>query len=117
MQAVGGQRTRSWDDIHAIVLPQIAAVLGVRPEQIRLPHAIEWNFLGNFLGTLLPLPVPSQAEPALGFGPLAQWEWTESRYGESHRLLVGRGGLDAVGWCFAGDQWYNSFTFRSLVVL
>lgn len=118
MQAIGeGSRFLSWDVIHASILPKIAAHLKLAPARVRLPYAIEWNFLGNLLRYLR-----QQGEDLPDWGATASWEWTEGKYGRYHRLLVGKhgaeglDGLQAVGWVFSGDEWYRIFGFRTLLV-
>lgn len=100
----------SWDALHERVLPAAAALLGV---VARLPHAIERNLIGklwHWANVNGPTALPDWHEAQT-------WEWSESRYGRYHRLLVGRGGLGAVGWCFSGDEWYGIFGLRVLVPL
>lgn len=115
-----GVRTRlvSWKKIHADILPQLARILKVPSSAVQLPHALEWNFIGNLLRYLNRV---GGSYP--DWGASAAWEWTEGRYGREHRLLVGKNGtegmdgLSAVAWIFEGDVWFNIASFRILVDL
>lgn len=73
------------DELQAHVNPAIANLLGVQPEQVRLPKAIEFNVLGNF------------AHPE--WGKTNTWEWFADKFGGGRRLIGGdsdRSGLAAV---------------------
>ncbi len=45
---IGSRFMLTWKELHSAELKDaLAKVLGVHPDQFRLPRAIEWNFLGN----------------------------------------------------------------------
>lgn len=83
----------------------IAQALGVDPENLRLPRAIEWNYLGNAF--------------------YHQWsdgealEWFEDDYQKGQRTLYGgdsrHGGLSYMNWGLPDGREY-SLGFRPLVI-
>lgn len=83
----------SHDEIRKHVNPAIATLLGVQPEQVSLPKAIEFNVLGNL------------AHPE--WGKTNVWEWMNEKFGGASRLIGGcsdGGGLANVGCRTAGDH-------------
>ncbi len=95
----------SWEELHS---PQVKAAIGealnVPPESLRLPRAIEWNFLGN--------------AHHQDWGDTNTWEWFEDTYQSSKRLSGGHsenGGLSYVGW-FEPRVRNDILGFRPLVV-
>lgn len=73
------------DELQTHVNPAIADFLGVQPEQVRLPKAIEFNILGNL------------AHPE--WGKTNTWEWFQDKFGGGYRLVgggSGDGGLTGV---------------------
>ena len=95
----------SWEELHQEDFKKKLAVLfDVKPEAVRLPHAIEGSFLGN-------LHHPS-------WGDTNSWEWYEDSYQGSTHLLGGysaSGGLSGVSWYDAGGR-DVSLGFRPLIV-
>lgn len=97
----------SWDELHSTELTsRLASLLGVPPDKLRLPRAIEWNYLGNAF------------HPQ--WGTTNTWEWLEDSYqGGRRRMRCGGsrgGGLSGVYWNVPGDR-YGYLGFRRLVVL
>ena len=100
-----GSRFRiSWDEINQIVNPQLAQLLGVSAEQVRLPKAIEFNIIGNI------------HHPQ--WGQTNTWEWFDDKFEADDRLIGGSsvgGGLANVN-----DIWHgrrdDRIGFRPLVV-
>lgn len=91
------------DELQNHVNPAIANLLGVQPEQVRLPKAIEFNVLGNF------------AHPE--WGKTNTWEWFADKFEGGFRLVGGgsvRGGLAFVD-CDASGGHFDSVGFRPLV--
>lgn len=102
-----GARFRiSWEELQKPeVKAKIAEILDVPPDSIRLPRAIEYNFLGN--------------AHYQKWGDTNSYEWFQDSYQGSEHLFGGysdRGGLSHVGWDFAGGR-FDSFGFRPLIVL
>ncbi len=83
----------------------IAEALGVKPENIRLPRVIEWNYIGNAFHN--------------EWGNTNTWEWFEDDYMNGQRRLYGglseNGGLSSVNW-FGPDYRHGNLGFRPLVV-
>ncbi len=104
---VEGSRFRiSWDELHKPeVKKAIAEALDVPEKYLRLPRAIEWNYLGNAYH-------PS-------WGDTDTWEWFEDSLGEGQRRLAvgysGIGGLSSVGWGDPGAR-LGDLGFRPQVV-
>ena len=95
----------SWDEMHKPeVRAKLAELLGVDPEQVRLPRAAEWNFLGN-------AHYPK-------WGDTNTWERFEDSYQQGSRRLAGGdsdgGGLSDVGWA-APDGRDDRGGFRPLI--
>lgn len=102
-----GARFRiSWEELQKPgVKAKIAEILGVEPGELRLPRAIEYNFLGN-------AHYPK-------WGDTNSYEWFQDSYQGSGRLVggdSGGGGLSGVGWGNAGGRSGN-IGFRPLIVL
>lgn len=79
----------SWDELNKPeVRKAIAEALDVPQESLRLPRAIEWNYLGNIY-------YPK-------WGDTDTWEWFEDSYQKGQGRLDGGysryGGLSYVGW-------------------
>jgi hypothetical protein len=87
---VKGSRFRiSWDELQKPEVKEaIAAAMDVSPESLRLPRAIEWNFLGNAY------------HPE--WGETNTWEWFDDSYQKGQGRLYGGysefGGLSNVYW-------------------
>ena len=96
----------SWDELHKPeVKAKFAEILGTTPDQLRLPRAIEWNFLGN--------------AHYQKWGDTNTWEWFEDSYQGSGRLAGGGsdyGGLSRVDWA-APDRRGAYCGFRPLIVI
>ncbi len=96
----------SWDELNKPeVKKAIAEALDVPPESLRLPRAIEWNYMGNVY-------YPK-------WGETNTWEWFEDSYQKGTRRLDGgssrHGGLSYVRWD-APDDRHDSLGFRPQVV-
>jgi hypothetical protein len=95
----------SWDELHKPeVKAKLAEILGIAPDNLRLPRAIEMNFLGN--------------AHYQKWGDTNTWEWFEDSYQGSRRLLGGDsdyGGLSYVDWGVSGHRLVSS-GFRPLIV-
>lgn len=78
----------SWTEWNEKIRPEAAKVLGVRPEQTRLPKVMEYNYLGNLL------------HPE--WGSTDTWEWLQEACGDGkYRMRAGHsfaGGLAIVYW-------------------
>ncbi len=104
---VKGSRFKiSWDELHKPeVKKAIAEALDVPEEYLRLPRAIEWNYLGN------------AHHPT--WGDTDTWEWFEDSYQKGAGRLVGgssrSGGLSYVDWTDPGVRG-DSLGFRPQVV-
>jgi hypothetical protein len=104
---VTGSRFRiSWDELHKPeVKKAIAEALDVPEESLRLPRAIEWNYLGNAY------------HPK--WGETDTWEWFEDSYQKGSRRLCGgyswSGGLSCVDWGAPGVR-SDHLGFRPQVV-
>ena len=95
-----------WNELNQPeVKKALSEVLGVEPENLRLPKAIEWNYLGNAFYKK--------------WGDSNTWEWFEDSYQNGQGRLFGGhsggGGLSSVGWDGAGDRG-GGLGFRPLVV-
>lgn len=95
----------SWDAIHqSRFMEDLAKNLKVKPEQLRLPRAIEWNYLGNAF-------YPK-------WDDTDTWEWFEDAYQKGRGRLRGGtsnfGGLSYVNW-IESDRLDSSIGFRQLV--
>lgn len=94
----------SWDDLNKDeVKKAFAKVLDAKPENIRLPRAIEWNVLGNLHHG--------------DWGKTNTWEWFEDKHGSGNRLF---GGLSDYGGLMCVDSDSSGFGsddlgFRPLV--
>ena len=76
-----------------IVLTEIAKELGLRPEQMRLERAIEFNAISNLYDD--------------NRGKFNSWEWFNDPFGDSYRLCGGcrgDGGLAGVDCYSAGSR-------------
>lgn len=92
-------------ELFQVILPEIAKVLEVDKNQVRLPKEIEFNVIGN-------LKHPE-------WGETNTWEWFEDKFGDDHRLIGGdsdRGGLADVGHRWFGNR-SDFVAFRPLVVV
>jgi hypothetical protein len=104
---VKGSRFRiSWDELHKPeVKKAIAEALDVPEDSLRLPRAIEWNYLGNAY------------HPK--WGETDTWEWFEDSLEKGARRLdgghSGDGGLSFVSWDAPSDR-YDDLGFRPQVV-
>lgn len=78
----------SWNEWHELIRPEVARILGVRLEQVRLPRVVEFNYFGNAI------------KPQ--WGETDTWEWLqEACAGGKYRLRGGHsfaGGLAIVYW-------------------
>lgn len=96
----------SWDELNRVgVKAALAKLLGVDPENLRLPRAIEWNYLGNAFHK--------------EWGETNAWEWFEDSYDKSQTRLIG--GLSDFGVLsnmnrFTPDDRAGNLGFRPLVV-
>ena len=96
----------SWDELNKPEVKQaIAEAMDVPEESLRLPRAIEWNFIGNAY------------HPE--WGETNTWEWFDDPYLRGRRRLSGGrsgpGGLSRVRWDGPGDR-SGSLGFRLQVV-
>ncbi len=73
----------SYDEIQDSVNPTIANLLGVESKQVRLPRAIESNFLSNLY------------HPE--FGETYSWEWCQDKFADGLPLLWGRSNNGGLG--------------------
>jgi hypothetical protein len=101
-----GNRFRiSWEELQKPeVKAKLAEILEVDPDQIRLPRAIEWNFLGN-----------AYYEK---WGTTDTYEWFQEEYQSSGHLIGGSsddGGLSGVHWDPA-DSRHGNIGFRPVVI-
>lgn len=96
----------SWDELNRVgVKAALAKLLGVDPENLRLPRTIEWNYLGNAFHK--------------EWGETNAWEWFEDSYDKGRARLIG--GNSVVGGLSSMDRGtpvhrYGSLGFRPLVV-
>lgn len=90
----------SWQEIEEIIKPEIAKLLKIPTEKIRLPKFIEWNFLGNLF-------YPQ-------WGKTSTWEWFADRLSTGECLAGGAGSLTALGWD-PPDFWSTILGFRILI--
>ena len=104
---VKGSRFRiSWNELNKPeVKKAIAHAMDVPEEYLRLPRAIEWNFIGNAY------------HPE--WGDTNAWEWFDDSYNNGQRRLSGdyseSGGLSYVSWNDPGHR-SVSLGFRLQVV-
>ena len=96
----------SWDELNKPEVKQaIAEALDVPQEALRLPRAIEWNYMGNVY-------YPE-------WGNTNTWEWFDDPYMKGQRRLRGGfsefGGLSDVYWNGPGSQ-HDYLGFRLQVV-
>ena len=96
----------SYDELQKPEVKQaIALALDVPEESLRLPRAIEWNFMGNAY------------HPE--WGETNTWEWFDDSYQKGQRRLYGgyseSGGLSNVDWNVPGGR-HDSLGFRLQVV-
>ncbi|MFA4845310.1 MAG: hypothetical protein WC654_02000 [Patescibacteria group bacterium] len=82
--------------------PSIQNTLKLDIQKIRLPHFIEYNYLGNAF-------YPQ-------WGTTQTWEWFEDMYDHGQHLAGGSGSLGAIG-CDPLDYWSTILTFRPLIEL
>jgi len=102
----GSRFNISWDELHKPeVKKAIAEALDVPEESLRLPRAIEWNYLGNAY------------HPK--WGETNTWEWFEDSYQKGTGRLgggnSGGGGLSSVLWGDPSGR-SDSLGFRPQVV-
>ncbi|MEK7535867.1 MAG: AAA family ATPase [Patescibacteria group bacterium] len=101
----GSRFNITWEELQKPEVKQkLAEILEVNPDQIRLPRAIEWNFLGNAYYQQ--------------WGNTDTWEWFEEVYSGSGHLIGGDsddGGLSSVDWGNAGSRG-GDIGFRPLIV-
>ena len=102
-----GARFRiSWEELQKPEVKEaIAVILDVPPDSIRLPRAIEYNFLGN--------------AHYQKWGDSNTYEWFQDSYQGSGHLIGGssdNGGLSYVFWGSAGGRGGN-IGFRPLIVI
>jgi hypothetical protein len=102
----GSRFNISWDELNKPEVKQaIAEALDVPPEALRLPRAIEWNYMGNVY------------HPE--WGGTNTWEWFDDSYQKGQRRLYGggseRGGLSNVYWFDPGVR-SDDLGFRLQVV-
>lgn len=90
----------SWQEINEIIKPEVAKLLSVNQEKIRLPSFVEWNFLGNIF-------YPQ-------WGKTATWEWFNDRLKTGECLAGGANSLSALGWD-PPDLWSTILGFRFLI--
>ena len=94
----------SYDEIQNFVNSAISNLLDVHPDRVRLPRAIEHNFLSNLY------------HPELG--KTTSWEWCQDLFSDGLPLLWGRsfsGGLGAFN-CTATIRHGDHIGFRTLIV-
>ena len=112
-----GLRSRygfKWDMVIEAIMPELAYKLGMNKDAVRLPTVPEWQFAGSLLNYLAtrkaaPLDVPDWTQNR-------SWEWTMTKYGRYHRVLVGKHGLSRMAWRTKEDDWYQVFGFRAIVL-
>ena len=102
----GSRFNISWDELQKPEAKQaIAEAMDVPVESLRLPRAIEWNFLGNAY------------HPE--WGETNTWEWFDDPYQKGQGRLGGGlsefGGLSGVYWVDPGGR-VDSLGFRLQVV-
>jgi len=93
------------NELIAVVLPEIAELLGVEASAVRLPKAIEFNVIGNM------------KHPE--WGQANTWEWFEDNFEDDNRLAGGdsdNGGLADVDYGWSCGR-YGGVAFRPLVVV
>lgn len=96
----------SWDELNkAEVKEVLAKLLDIDSENLRLPRAIEWNYLGNAFNNQ--------------WGETNTWEWFEDECDKGRKRLYGgnchNGGLSFVNRNTPGNR-YGLLGFRPLVV-
>lgn len=96
----------SWDELNRVgVKAALAKLLGVDPENLRLPRAIEWNYLGNAFHK--------------EWGETNVWEWFEDSYDKGRERLGGGGSFDGgLSYVFGNTPFFRrgNLGFRPLVV-
>lgn len=96
----------SWEEIAKEVNPQIARDLGVSPDQVRLPNAIEFNVLDNL--------------HYRQWGTTNTLEWLNDRFGNNGHLFGGNANSENVGFAYvhfaSPNDHHNGRGFRPLVV-
>ena len=102
----GSRFNISWDELNKTEMKEaLAEILNIDPQNLRLPRAIEWNYLGNAFYE--------------HWGETNTWEWFEDEYDKGQRRLNGgfsdHGGLSDVRW-YAPDSRLDHLGFRPLVV-
>ena len=103
-----------WGTVVETIMPELAYKLGVNDDAVRIPTVPEWQFAGSLMRYLatrdvMPLHVPD-------WGQNRSWEWTMTKYGRHHRVLVGKHGLSLMAWRTKEDDWYQIFGFRAIVL-
>ena len=96
----------SWDELNKTEMKEaLAEILNTDPQNLRLPRAIEWNYLGNAFYER--------------WGKTSTWEWFEDEYDKGwfrlHSGLAGLGSLSGVG-CHGPVFRVDALGFRPLVV-
>lgn len=94
------------DEYDRLVRPELAKLLDISLKQIRLPRAIEWNYLSNAFYSK--------------WGETNTWEWFDDRKEKDLRRLYGGciddGGISGVYW-HANYVQFNCIGLRPLIVL
>jgi len=96
----------SWDELNKTEVKEaLAEILNIDPQNLRLPRAVEWNYLGNAFYER--------------WGETNTWEWFEDEYDKGQSRLHGGfsddGGLSDVSWRSPGVR-RGGRGFRPLVV-
>src|SRR3989339_265496 len=90
----GSRFNCSWDELDKeIVKKAVAEVLKVRPEQLEMPSAALFNYIGN----------KTHSE----WGKTDTWEWFQDKFKSGYRLDGGDsddGGLSDAGYASSGDR-------------
>lgn len=106
-----------WRTVMEKFIPQIAEILGFPIQAVRLPSAVEWNFMANFF-----LFLAEKGLPYSDWGSTRSWEWCLNKYGREHALIVGSsdfGGTSALGWKYFGERsWFGAMLWwRPIIIL
>ena len=102
----GSRFNISWDELNKTEMKEaLAEILNTDPQNLRLPRAVEWNYLGNAFYE--------------HWGETSIWEWLEDEYDKGQERLYGggsgNGGLSGVDW-HSPDGRDGGLGFRPLVV-
>ena len=102
----GSRFTISWDELHKPeVKAKFAEILEVTADNLRLPRAIEWNFIGN--------------AHYQKWGEELTWEWLEDIFYDSMPLIGGgypSQGLSCVNFSDSVYRRFDNGGFRLIVV-